>query len=176
MTYTSQCALARWHDRAPANRIHPAHTASLMWTCDASSLTRVYPTHGSRADTEPFSRKMQLHSGPVHAEQVLEQLAGAGVRFIAMRCAGFDKVDLPAAERLGIQVARVPSYSPHSVAEHAVAMLLCLNRYQGPSPFELCSSISPVAVLHEHHSSHRHTTQASLVQVTPGIGHHQTIA
>lgn len=60
--------------------------------------------------------------------EVLEQLAGAGVRFIAMRCAGFDKVDLPAAERLGIQVARVPSYSPHSVAEHAVAMLLCLNR------------------------------------------------
>ena len=49
-------------------------------------------------------------------------------RFVAMRCAGFDRVDLPACQWLGIRVARVPTYSPASVAEHAVAMLLCLNR------------------------------------------------
>lgn len=56
-------------------------------------------------------------------------LAVGGVKFIALRCAGYDKVDLHTAARLGIRVARVPSYSPHSVAEHAVALLLCLNRH-----------------------------------------------
>ena len=48
------------------------------------------------------------------------------------RCAGYDKVDLVAAERLGVAVTRVPSYSPASVAEHAVGMMLCLNRW-GPA-------------------------------------------
>lgn len=49
-------------------------------------------------------------------------------RFVAMRCAGFDRVDVASCQRLGITVARVPTYSPASVAEHAIAMLLCLNR------------------------------------------------
>lgn len=59
----------------------------------------------------------------------LEKLAKGGTRFIAMRCAGFNNVDLSAAAALGIQVARVPAYSPHAVAEHTVALLLCLNRH-----------------------------------------------
>lgn len=59
---------------------------------------------------------------------VLESLHAAGVRFVALRCAGFNNVDLSAAKELGIKVARVPAYSPHAVAEHAVAMLLTLNR------------------------------------------------
>lgn len=59
---------------------------------------------------------------------VLESLHAAGVRFIALRCAGFNNVDVAAAKELGIKVARVPAYSPHAVAEHAVAMLLTLNR------------------------------------------------
>jgi D-lactate dehydrogenase len=59
---------------------------------------------------------------------VLERLAEGGVRFVAMRCAGFNNVDLEAAGRLGIKVARVPAYSPHAVAEHAVALMLDLNR------------------------------------------------
>jgi D-lactate dehydrogenase len=58
----------------------------------------------------------------------LEKLYKLGVRFIVLRCAGFNNVDLDAAKELGIQVARVPAYSPHAVAEHAVAMLLTLNR------------------------------------------------
>jgi D-lactate dehydrogenase len=60
---------------------------------------------------------------------VLEKLAGVGVRFIALRSAGFNHVDLPAAEALGLTVARVPAYSPHGVAEHAVALMLALNRH-----------------------------------------------
>ena len=47
---------------------------------------------------------------------------------IALRCAGFNNVDLNAAARYGIPVVRVPAYSPHAVAEHAVALMLALNR------------------------------------------------
>ncbi|MGO2508854.1 MAG: 2-hydroxyacid dehydrogenase [Vibrio hibernica] len=59
---------------------------------------------------------------------VLEKLASQGTQLIAMRCAGFDRVDLDAAKELGIQVVRVPSYSPEAIAEHAVGMMMCLNR------------------------------------------------
>ena len=59
---------------------------------------------------------------------VLEALASGGTRLVALRCAGFNHVDLPAAEALGLTVVRVPAYSPHAVAEHAVALLMCLNR------------------------------------------------
>ncbi|WP_047288474.1 2-hydroxyacid dehydrogenase [Pseudomonas protegens] len=59
---------------------------------------------------------------------VLEQLAAGGTRLIALRSAGYNHVDLPAAQRLGLDVVRVPAYSPHAVAEHAVALILALNR------------------------------------------------
>ncbi len=59
---------------------------------------------------------------------VLERLAAGGTRLIALRSAGYNHVDLQAAERLGLTVARVPAYSPHAVAEHAVALVLALNR------------------------------------------------
>lgn len=59
---------------------------------------------------------------------VLEQLADAGTRCVALRCAGFNNVDLDAASRLGIDVVRVPAYSPNAVAEHTIAMILALNR------------------------------------------------
>ncbi|MCG6234171.1 2-hydroxyacid dehydrogenase [Vibrio furnissii] len=59
---------------------------------------------------------------------VLEELYQGGTRLIAMRCAGFDKVDLDAAKRIGMQVVRVPAYSPEAVAEHAVGLMMCLNR------------------------------------------------
>jgi len=58
----------------------------------------------------------------------VEALRAAGVRHIALRCAGFNNVDLEAAKACGITVTRVPAYSPHAVAEHALALLLTLNR------------------------------------------------
>lgn len=60
--------------------------------------------------------------------RTLDALAGLGVRLVALRCTGFNNVDLAAARRLGIVVARVPEYSPHAVAEHTVALILALNR------------------------------------------------
>ena len=58
----------------------------------------------------------------------LQKLHHLGIKFILLRCAGYNNVDLTTAKELGIKVARVPAYSPHAVAEHAVAMLLTLNR------------------------------------------------
>lgn len=59
---------------------------------------------------------------------VLETLAGNGVGLIALRCAGFNNVDLAKAAELGIRVMRVPAYSPEAIAEHALALILTLNR------------------------------------------------
>jgi D-lactate dehydrogenase len=59
---------------------------------------------------------------------VLETLVAGGTRLIALRCAGFNNVDLAAADRLGVTVARVPAYSPYAVAEHTVGLMLTLNR------------------------------------------------
>jgi D-lactate dehydrogenase len=67
----------------------------------------------------------------VHDEldaETLGRLAEGGTRLVALRCAGFNNVDLAAAGRLGIVVARVPAYSPHAVAEHTVALILALAR------------------------------------------------
>ena len=60
--------------------------------------------------------------------EVIAVLADKGVKVIALRCAGFNNVELDAAKKHGIKVCRVPAYSPEAVAEHAVAMLLTLNR------------------------------------------------
>jgi D-lactate dehydrogenase len=60
--------------------------------------------------------------------EVIDLLAAQGVKIIALRCAGFNNVDIEAAKRNEIKVCRVPAYSPEAVAEHAVAMLLTLNR------------------------------------------------
>ncbi len=59
----------------------------------------------------------------------LKVLHAGGVRLVAARSAGYNHVDLPEAERLGIRVVRVPEYSPHAVAEHAVALVLSLVRH-----------------------------------------------
>jgi D-lactate dehydrogenase len=58
----------------------------------------------------------------------LEALARQGVELVALRCAGFNNVDIDAAKKLKLTVTRVPIYSPYAVAEHAVALLLTLNR------------------------------------------------
>ncbi len=59
---------------------------------------------------------------------VLEALVAGGTSTVALRCAGFNNVDLVAAGRLGVRVVRVPAYSPNAVAEHTLALILALNR------------------------------------------------
>lgn len=60
--------------------------------------------------------------------RVVDDLAAGGTRLIALRCAGYNNVDLQAADERGLTVVRVPAYSPHAVAEHAVGLMLALNR------------------------------------------------
>lgn len=59
---------------------------------------------------------------------LLQQIASAGIKAIFLRCAGFNNVAISTATSLGIKVYRVPAYSPYAVAEHAVALVLTLNR------------------------------------------------
>ncbi|WP_428240420.1 2-hydroxyacid dehydrogenase [Gynuella sp.] len=60
--------------------------------------------------------------------ETLSNLHHAGIKMIAMRCAGFNNIDLNKCCELGLPVARVPEYSPYAVAEHAVALIMDLNR------------------------------------------------
>lgn len=60
--------------------------------------------------------------------ETLTNLASYGIRLVALCCAGFNQVDIKAASELGITVMRVPAYSPYAVAEHAITLILALNR------------------------------------------------
>jgi D-lactate dehydrogenase len=64
----------------------------------------------------------------VLTKEVIEELAKISIRAIVLRCAGFNNVDLESAARFNLKVLRVPAYSPSAVAEHAVALILTLNR------------------------------------------------
>ncbi|ABI59554.1 D-isomer specific 2-hydroxyacid dehydrogenase, NAD-binding protein [Nitrosomonas eutropha C91] len=61
-------------------------------------------------------------------ENIIRQLSQLNIQLIALRCAGFNNVDLKAAQACNIKVVRVPAYSPHAVAEHTLAMIMTLNR------------------------------------------------
>jgi D-lactate dehydrogenase len=62
------------------------------------------------------------------SKEVLERLYSLGIRHLALRSAGYNNVDLQVANKLGIKVANVPTYSPYAVAEHTVGLMLALNR------------------------------------------------
>jgi D-lactate dehydrogenase len=81
--------------------------------------------------TVPLARECEAVCAFVNDDlgpEVLDALADDGVRLVALRSAGFNHVDLDAAARRGLTVARVPEYSPHAVAEHCVGLILALNR------------------------------------------------
>lgn len=83
------------------------------------------------ADTVHYADGCQavaLFTADQASAQILERLNGMGVRYVALRSVGYDHVDLKKAAELGMGVANVPEYSPYSVAEHGVAMLMALNR------------------------------------------------
>ncbi|MBV8584998.1 MAG: 2-hydroxyacid dehydrogenase, partial [Verrucomicrobia bacterium] len=89
--------------------------------------------HDFRLETETAfaairTKAVCVFVNDVVSREVLERLAGFGVGLVALRCAGFNNVNLDAAKELGIAVTRVPAYSPHAVAEHTIALILTLNR------------------------------------------------
>ena len=102
---------------------------------DAANTAEGHELHYVEAGLGPESVVMAagfeavcIFVNDVANESVLQALQAGGTRLVALRCTGFNNVDLAAAARLGIKVVRVVDYSPHSVAEHAVALLLAINR------------------------------------------------
>lgn len=87
--------------------------------------TRLNPATASLARGYPA---ICVFVNDVVSREVLADLSEHGLKVVALRCAGFNNVDLEAAAELGIAVVRVPAYSPHAVAEHTLALLLALNR------------------------------------------------
>ena len=99
--------------------------------CGAHHLGRVFAAqgHDTRLMSAEFVRPyVKAQKNEELDAETIAALAGEGVRLIALRSAGYNHVDLHAAERLGLRVARVPAYSPYAVAEHAVCLILALNR------------------------------------------------
>ena len=83
------------------------------------------------ADTAPLARGFPAVCAFVNDvldAAALATLAGGGTRLVLLRCAGYNNVDLQAAAAHDVTVARVPAYSPHAVAEHALALMMTLNR------------------------------------------------
>jgi D-lactate dehydrogenase len=77
--------------------------------------------------TKGFDAVCAFVNDKIDAETI-KKMASNGIRLIALRCAGFNNVDLESAESHQIKVVRVPAYSPHAVAEHTASLILTLNR------------------------------------------------
>jgi len=104
---------------------------SFSQVCRDSDLDLHYQSARLTVDTAPLADGYEVVCAFINDElhgDVLERLAAGGTRLIALRSAGYNHVDLAAAARLGLAVVRVPAYSPHAVAEHAVALIMALNR------------------------------------------------
>jgi len=94
-------------------------------------LEFVYTDQALNKDTAKLAEGFEgisLFTPDNASAEILEKLYFYGVRYIALRSVAYDYIDLKRARALGIKVANVPAYSPYSVAEHAVALLMALNR------------------------------------------------
>jgi len=113
------------YDTKPYDREYLAHAAGaerVAWRFHEFRLS------AESASTAKGAQIVCLFVNDQADRACLEVLAAVGVRLIALRCAGYNNVDLTAAKALGLAVVRVPAYSPHAVAEHTVGLLLTLNR------------------------------------------------
>ncbi|WP_416397683.1 2-hydroxyacid dehydrogenase [Allohahella sp. A8] len=108
------------YDRSFFDKLNAAHGHELVW----------FETHLNQktAALAAGAEAVCVFVNDTLDPATLEVLSTLGVRFVALRCAGFNNVDLPTAKNLDMKVVRVPEYSPFAVAEHAVALILALNR------------------------------------------------
>ncbi|SFH58970.1 2-hydroxyacid dehydrogenase [Modicisalibacter xianhensis] len=115
---------AQPYDRQYLEEVRAAHfaEAGIEWRFQAATLNA--GTVALAQDSEAVC----VFVNDVLDAGVLEALAREGVKAVVLRCAGYNNVDLDAAKRLGLFVARVPAYSPEAVAEHAMALIMTLNR------------------------------------------------
>ena len=115
LIYSSQAFEQPFLDAAAAARGHRCTHQSVALSAATAALARGFPA-------------VSLFVNDDGSAPVLQQLAAGGTRFLALRSAGFNHVDRAAAKALGLAVTRVPAYSPYSVAEHTVGLILTLNR------------------------------------------------
>ncbi len=108
------------YDRVWFDTLAPKEGFSIRYLENRLDAQTAVLSHGCRAACAFVS--------DIADEAAIKTLAAAGVEALALRCAGYNNVDLEAAERHGITVYRVPAYSPSSVAQHALALLLTLAR------------------------------------------------
>lgn len=113
--FSTQVYDKRFFDKANTDYQHDLHYFEPALSWDTRSLAQGFPA------------LCIFVNDKVDAE-LMQYLGKQGVQLLALRCAGFNQIDLEEAGEQGIKVLRVPAYSPHAVAEHAVALILTLNR------------------------------------------------
>ena len=86
------------------------------------------PLKWETADLAASALAVSIFVNDDASDKVLERLHAGGVKFIALRSAGYNHVNIDKAKQLKMKVARVPAYSPYAVAEHAIALMMALNR------------------------------------------------
>ncbi len=89
---------------------------------------KAHPTLDNVSLTQGATAVCVFVNDPVNAD-IVRAMADNGVKLIALRCAGYNNVDLQAAAEVGIRVVRVPAYSPHAIAEYALALMLAADRH-----------------------------------------------
>lgn len=120
MSYKIAVFDAKSYDEAIFNEINSKYDFELMFYKEHLDYHNVILASGADA--------VCIFVNAVADKRVIHKLKELGVKLIALRCAGFNNVDIAAASNYEIPVVRVPEYSPHAIAEHTLALMLCLNR------------------------------------------------
>jgi len=120
MAYKIAVFDAKPYDMATFNKVNESYGFELTYHKEHLDKNNVLLSSGCDAVCIFVNAKVDA--------EVVDKLCSYGVKLIALRCAGFNNVDIAAAHKKGIKVVRVPDYSPHAIAEHTLALMLCLNR------------------------------------------------
>lgn len=120
MAYKIAVFDAKPYDRVTFERVNEKYGFELTYHKEHLDINNVVLANGADA--------VCIFVNAVVDSDVVAKLKSYGINLIALRCAGFNNVDILAAEKHGVKVVRVPDYSPHAIAEHTLALMLCLNR------------------------------------------------
>jgi len=120
MAYKIAVFDAKPYDRTTFDRVNKKYGFELVYHKEHLDINNVILANGADA--------VCIFVNAVVDAEVVSRLKSYGVNLIALRCAGFNNVDIAAAAKEGVKVVRVPDYSPHAIAEHTLALMLCLNR------------------------------------------------
>lgn len=119
MAYKIAVFDAKSYDRETFNKVNEKYGFELLFYKEHLDRNNVILAGGCDA--------VCIFVNEIADKEVIDKLAALGVKLIALRCAGFNNVDIKAAKDK-IKIVRVPEYSPHAIAEHTLALMLCLNR------------------------------------------------